>query len=812
MNKIALKNFAIWARKKLIRMITDKMLLVGITENAILEPLDQSTEEVHFFDIGTTESAEVVGADIKKRTAIANRIREKLDDCEYKLAYKLVVEEVAYTWFNRLIAIRFMEVNDYLPTGVRVLSSEKDGKIEPDIVTDPYLTEIEFTDEEETLIENFKDNNKLEELFRFLFIKQCHEIEKVLPNLFEDRAQDDGKSQQIKGYTELLLNISFTDEDGIIRHLVNDIDEEDFKESVEIVGWLYQFYMSERKNEVVNIYKGVISKNDIPIATQLFSTDWVVRYMTDNSLGRYWVERNPNSTLQNKLEYFVTPSNYIDEKIHPKELTFFDPCMGSGHILVYAFDLLLEIYLECGYSKKEAAKLIIKNNIYGLDIDERAYQLAYFSLVMKARSYDRSFFSEKISPQVYCPIDNDELENLGSIFKPVEPEKLPAIMNNLNFKRLLSKTYTVVCTNPPYLNKYNPRLKEYINDNYKDYDGDLFSVFIYRNFDFCKPNGYSAFMTPFVWMFIKTYERLRQYIINNKSIISLIQMEYSAFEESTVPICSFILKNCKETEKGLYFKLSDFKGGMQVQKEKVLEALSNNKCGYLYEASQENFTKIPSSPIAYWMGENMLKVFENGTKMGDYGIASEGIKTGNNNRFLRLWFEVNSSKFSFAQEKTGSKWYPHHKGGEYRKWYGNLEYVINWENNGEEIRQEKNSGLQGKNMYFSEILCWSKITSKGTTLRYIPRNCLFDSGSPAFKSSDNLMYVLGFINSIGKIILSTLNPTLNCQVGDIKALPLIINNDEKNDIDTLVEENISISKKDWDSFETSWDFIKHPLI
>ena len=341
--------------------------------------------------------------EIKQRNALVKRIREKESTSDYKTAFQFVIEEVAYTWFNRLIAIRFMEVNDYLPSRIRVLSSETPAKSEPDMVTTPFDTDMEFSAYETDQIMQLKQENKLDELFRMLFIKQCNKLNEVLPELFEKTAD----------YTELLLTISFTDSDGIVSHLVNDITEEDFTEAVEIIGWMYQYYNEERKNEVINIYKGTVKKEDIPAATQLFTTDWVVRYMVDNSLGRYWIERNPQSKLQEKLEYFVTPKNgqiqYVDEKITPEDLTFFDPCMGSGHILVYAFDVLMEIYRESGYVDRDAAKAIVENNLFGLDIDNRAYQLAYFAMMMKARSYDRRFLTREIEPNVSAIVESNTI-------------------------------------------------------------------------------------------------------------------------------------------------------------------------------------------------------------------------------------------------------------------------------------------------------------------------------------------------------------------------------------------------------------------
>ena len=716
MNKSAIKNFAIWARRKLISDITYKAGLLGITDKGIKDPLVQSTKEVQFFDIGTKEPYQITGKDIEKRVKLVNYIKEKEEHSDYSLAYKTVIEEVAYTWFNRLIAIRFMEVNEYLPSKIRVLSSQSKTKLEPDIVTMPFDTDLEYTDQEKIKILSLINENKQEELFKLLFIKQCNALNTVLPALFEKTTD----------FTELLLNISFTDREGLVYHLVNDIEEEDFKEAVEIIGWMYQYYNEERKNEVINIYKGTIKKEDIPAATQLFTTDWVVRYMVDNSLGRYWIERNPQSKLAEKLDFFATPKDdkiqYVDEKINPEEITFFDSCMGSGHILVYAFDVFMEIYKELGYSERDASQLIITNNLYGLDIDDRAYQLAYFALMMKARSYDRRFLNRNIEPNISpifesnnitefsCEgITNNKEQNyigeylvkaykhakeIGSLLNieknnykdfyeylenlsisgqlTMESDywnsRILPIMKKLTKQALImSDKYSVVCTNPPYMNKLEGELKKYVTKEYKEYSGDLFSVFMYKNFDYCKPNGYSGFMTPFVWMFIKTYEKLREYIINNKSITTLVQMEYSAFEEATVPICSFVLKNGKEKEKGLYFKLSDFKGGMKIQREKVLEAIENKDCGYFYETSEEDFSKIPGSPIAYWASEKMLKAFK--TKhLSDYAQCCTGMQTGNNDKYIRAWFEV--YYIDTVLHNVNGKYKRYNCGGESRKWYG----------------------------------------------------------------------------------------------------------------------------------------------
>jgi type II restriction/modification system DNA methylase subunit YeeA len=849
-NKTAIKNFAVWARRKLISDITYKAGLLGINEAGISEPLPISTDNIQFFDIGTGKPTEIANDEIKQRKGLVTRIREKESTSDYKTAYQYVVEEVAYTWFNRLIAIRFMEVNDYLPSRVRVLSSHVIGKAEPDIIATPYDTDLEFTAYEQDRIMQLKDENKLDELFRMLFIKQCNKLNEVLPGLFEKTSD----------YTELLLNISFTDQEGIVNHLINDIAEEDFTEAVEIIGWLYQYYNEERKNEVINIYKGTVKKEDIPAATQLFTTDWVVRYMVDNSLGRYWIERNPQSKLKEKLEYFATSKSgqiqYLNEKVLPEELTFFDPCMGSGHILVYAFDVLMEIYRECGYLDRDAAIEIVEKNIFGLDIDDRAYQLAYFAVMMKARSYDRRFLTREITPKVY-PIydytdisktDNEELQYLIDEFKNVKQYgSLVNLKPNVNLKtiknylkniqgqlsidsvniakienvilvaELLINRYTVVCTNPPYLNKMNGELKKYISKHYKEYSSDLFSVFMYKNFDYCKPNGYSAFMTPFVWMFIKTYEKLREYIIEEKSITTLIQMEYSAFEEATVPICTFVLKNGSEKEKGLYIKLSDFKGGMQLQKNKVLEAIYDESCNYFHETNESNFSSIPGKPIAYWIQRGIQNVFSNGIMLDEISEIVTGMSTGNNSKYLRAWTEIDFSKIALYNsdidniEISKQYWIPYNKGGEARKWYGNNEYVVKWS----ESENFHRARPTFKHLYLKEGLTWSFVTSGMFSARYYPEGFLWDvAGSPCvIHDKKKLYYVVGYLSTkIADTILKIINPTINCQVIDIQRLPIILNNDLEDIVYRIVENSINISKVDWDSFETSWDYKKHPLI
>lgn len=858
MNKNAIKKFAIEARQKLIASVTDKAGMLGITAEGVSAPTTKGND----FEVYQTAA----GTEVTLNKKQCEQRRRLVEQIETK-GFEEVVEEVAYTWFNRICAIRFMEVNDYLPSRVRALSSEKEGKNEPDLVTQAPDVDLDLTDAEKEFAIESKMSGKLDELFAMLFVKQCNKLHEVLPELFEETSD----------YTELLLNISFTDKESIVQMLVNSetgIPEDDFNVQksgqVEIIGWLYQYYNEERKNEVINIYKGTVKKEDIPAATQLFTTDWVVRYMVDNSLGRYWIERNPNSKLREKLEFFVMPKNgsieYIDEKIDPTELAFLDPCMGSGHILVYAFDVFMEIYRECGYSDRDAALNIVQNNLFGLDIDDRAYQLAYFAVMMKARSYNRRALTQGIINNLCAIQESNDIEkfscdgltqdsnmnNIGEylvrIFKDAkEIGSLQSVDENdyklfseyllnveldgqLDFIKsnwiqktqpkclllakqanILAKKYNVVATNPPYLGKMQGQLKKFVVDNYKDYSGDLFAIFMYRNFDFCIKGGYSAFMTPFVWMFIKSYEKLRKYIINSKSITTLVQMEYSAFEEATVPICSFVLKNDAFNNKGMYIRLSDFKGGMEIQKQKTLHAINDMNKDYFYETDKNNYRNIPGMQIAYWVGKNTFAAYlEN--KIVDYFVVRNGISTGDNEKYLRLWTEVNHKD---------DKWKPCNKGGSFRKWYGNNEYVVYWKNDGYDIRTSLDdkgrikARLGGIEYSFQKGVEMSRITSGLLGFRYSMGGFVYESSTNDIYATNekDLKVVLGYGNSVVvEHFLKLMNPTINIMPEDIRNLPYVINNDVKDQVANLVDKCIELSKSDWDSYETSWDFKHHPLV
>lgn len=846
MNKAAIKNFAIWARVQLIEAAKQRAYEYEITEDG-----------ENKYDLETIGGRVLSKEEKEQRKQLIEQIRQK--------GYAQVMEEAAYTWFNRFIALRFMEVNGYLPSKIRVFTDET-GAFKPEILKEAMSVELEGLNRSKVLDLIDKQNN--EELYKYLLITQCNALNGGLPYMFE----------KIANWTELLFPANLLRNDSVIGHMVTDIPEEDWTDQVQIIGWLYQYYNEERKNEVINIYKGMIKKEDIPPATQLFTTDWVVRYIIDNSLGRYWIERNPSSGLKEKLEFLIVPKSgeftFVDEKVKPEDIGVFDPCMGSAHFLVYAFEVLMDIYTERGWSERDAAKNILENNLYGLDIDNRAGQLAYFAVMMKARSYNRRILNENIDLHImametsefltegiidYVAADNSQLteiltyirtvfadakecgsmldiqplnydvlmdrihqletkfpENLLDQLKHnVAVEKLPALIKQA---KILTKKYEIVVTNPPYLNKMNANLKKFVNDNYKEYSGDLFSVFMYRNFGFCKENGYSGFMTPFVWMFIKTYENLRNYIIEQKSIATLVQMEYSAFEEATVPICSFVLKNGKDDECGLYFKLSDFKGGMEVQKEKVLEAIADKDCGYYYESQQANFVKIPGSSVAYWVSDSMMKAFS-GRELADYGKTRQGFATGDNDRFLRQWTEINFSNLLRGCTSSedfwahGGKYAPCNKGGKSRKWYGNNFIVCKYDKASYDALLSMGNHLPSREYYYRSGLTWSTLSSGFLSMRYSEPGYLFETKGSMYFADDETdhLYLLGLMNSkVAMQALQVLCPTIDFHEGPVSHVPVIMSG--KEEVEPIVKSNIEISKNDWDSYETSWDFKRHPLV
>ena len=884
MNKTALKNFAIWARESLINNIKYVAGTKAVTENGICEPLPQSTKDLQLFDIGTKNYVEIKGAEIAQRNSLVAAIKAKAEELNnYKAAFQYIVEEVAYTWFNRMIAIRFMEVNGYLP--IRVLSSES-GKHEPDIVTTPFDAGLEFTGEESGRIYELRDNNRLEELFRMLFIRECNHLHDILPELFE--ATND--------YSELLLSLSYTDKDGVVFHLVNDISEDDFnieKEGqVEIIGWMYQYYNTEPKDKVfAALKKNVkITKENIPAATQLFTPHWIVRYMVENSLGRLWIEGHPDDDLRQCWEYYLDEAEQepqvqaqLEEiragyrEISPEDIRIIDPCMGSGHILVYAFDVLMQIYSAQGYSERDAAKLIVEKNLWGLDIDRRAYQLAYFAVMMKARQYNRRILISGIKPNLFVIDDNraltpeiieyiadgdskiaadlrsisndltnareygsiinvqpvdfsglierigviaqsDELNLIAMENKRIACEKILPLVNQA---QALSQKYDVVCTNPPYMggSGMNSVLSEYVKRCYSEAKSDLFAALIIKCLEFTKQNGYSSLVTMQSWMFLSSFEEMRTKLLTLNTLTTLMHMENMVMGIAFGTAVSVFRKGAVKGYKGTYnqIKLADIENA----KPKSFPVAGNR----FAQVSSDNFSKIPGMPVAYWVSEKFIKAFEKGKCLGVVCEARKGLATSDNNRFLKLWFEVAANNICFScssneeSRELNFKWYPHNKGGEFRRWYGNNEYVINWYHDGFEIRNfrdEKGKLLsrpQNTNYNFKNSLTWSKITSGTFSARYCAGGFLFDDAAAICYSNDKarLKYVLGFLNSsIAQYMLDILNPTLNKQISDMSNL--VILNDEEKTINSCVEQNIIISQSDWDSFETSWDFKIHPLL
>ena len=898
MNKTAIKNFAIWARNKLIADIQYRAGLMGITADGIKDPLPQSTGTMEFYDIGTSEPYAISGDAIPQRKKLAEVIRRKEKDSNYATAYKYILEEVAYTWFNRLIAIRFMEVNDYLPSRIRVLSSES-GKIEPDLVTTPFDAELTFTHAEEETVLRLKNENKLDELFRLLFIKQCNALNEILPALFEKTSD----------YTELLLNLSVVDQEGVVYHLIHDIAEDDFNiekgGQVEIIGWLYQYYNTEPKNAAF-AKNGKITKEEIPAVTQLFTPDWIVRYMVENSLGRIFIDKRkeqgvfadglaPEEMTWDEIEAKRIANEeeiagqmgwkyYLPEAAQTKEvrqqldeiqkqseykdvrdIKVIDPCMGSGHILVYAFDVLMQMYENDGYSQRDAAQCILENNLYGLDIDERAAQLAYFAVMMKARQYDRRIFSRGIQPHVYAIAESNDIDaftrdyfvnndpklkaaldsitndlhdakEYGSILTlaPVDFAALYAraeeVQNDISLHReaalntifplirvaeVLAQQYDVVVTNPPYMGSSNmdARLSDFVKKRYPDSKSDLFAVFIERCGQLTGKNRYQAMITQHAWMFLSSFEKLRAKLLL-KDTVNMAHLGPRAFEEiggEVVQTTSFVLRNSHIPDyKGTYCRLIE--PTTQQGKEDMFLAGENR-----YTTQQSNFTQIPGSPVAYWLSESFLSNFTSQRISNKYN-PKFGMSTGDGNKFIRLWYEVNfkridySSKNSDEAKEKNKEWCALDKGGPYRKWYGNKSHVVWWKNDGADIKSCVKSAVRSPHLFFTPHISWTLISTGKFAARYFESgyaldtasNCLYFNGRPE-------SYVMGLLNSVvADSYLAVLNPTMNFSCGVVGIVPYI-ERDPKT-VDEIADSCISESKQDWDSYETSWDFQRHPLI
>lgn len=887
MNKTAIKNFAIWARNKLIAEISYRAGLMGITAEGIRKALPQSTGTTEFYDIGTAEPYSVSGVEVRQRRQLAELIRRKEKETNYKTAYKYVIEEVAYTWFNRLIAVRFMEINDYLPSHIRVLSSDS-GKTEPDLVTNPFGAGLSFTQAEQQEITRLKQENKTDEAFRLLFIKQCNALNEILPALFEKTSD----------YTELLLNLSVVDQDGVLWHLVHDIPEADFDVErggqVEIIGWLYQYYNTEPKNEVF-AKKGKISKEEVPAVTQLFTPDWIVRYMVENSLGRLWIEHLraldesadeaalaasfgwkyylPEAKQEPEVETELRELRKERVSLTPEQITTIDPCMGSGHILVYAFDVLMQIYESAGYGQRDAAGSILEHNLYGLDIDDRAFQLAYFAVMMKARQYNRRILNGEHKPNVYSiqesnGIDRNQLKFFGVgmddneknaakvqlevlLATLTDAKEYGSLLNVENYnwdllRRFLSKVdtegqismdsvgvedaaeqlkrlidigetmarkYWVTVTNPPYAGTSNLSVKvtNFVKKNYPDSKTDLFAVFIERCRQMTADNGFQVMITQHSWMFLSSFEKLREKLMLTETI-NMAHLGARAFEEiggEVVQTTSFV--RCEKHVygyKGTYCRLIE--PTSQQGKEDMFLAGENR-----YSTEQSNFAKIPGSPVAYWINESFVEIYEKYPLVGDVSNVKKGMFTGENDLFFRLWYEPLYGSIDFgvsAKEKVQNAHYvPMNSGGPFRRWYGNRWNVIKFDKTHYDMITA-NKGHRNPQYYFRKSAVWTKITSGNFSLRISETGFINNDASMAiYEGNISLELIAGLLNSkVAQYYLNLVNESLNYTTGNVSSIPYISRNGAE--IEEMVNRCIDVSRTDWDSFEESWDFKKHPLL
>ena len=862
MNKSSLKIFAIEARKELMDKMRTRLEILGITKNGI-------------------EKAKVIGKEVEIKGTLYPKESYNCLIRKYKqVGYEELIEESAYTWFNRLTALAFMEANGYIEEKMIFNNGVKN---EPVIIDNYYEFEF-FKNLDSDLqkeLHNLRDENtpnSIEKLYSILMEEKCEDLSNIMPFMFKKKGT----------YSDILFPTGLLMENSLLVRLREEIGEE---APIELIGWLYQYYNSEKREVVYNgsMKKSKINKEYIAPATQLFTPDWIVKYMVENSLGKLALESTGiNDNLKNNWKYYIdSEKEENSEKIKIEDIKILDPAMGSGHILVYAFDLLFEMYENLGWSTKESVLSILKNNLYGLEIDERAGQLASFALIMKAREKFSRLFSvlkreedfklntliieesNSLSERIKSKIEANNLNNLNRIIEDFEDakeygsilklesidkeilerefnllkesfnnneqetlifnedemiidinEELELIENLIKQHTIMTDKFDITVTNPPYMgnSRMNGILKEYIDKNYSDVKSDLFAVFFIKCGEITKKKGYLAFMSPFVWMFIKSYEELRKIFIEGKTISSLVQLEYSGFEDATVPICTFVLQNSYTDKKGEYIKLSDFKGAKN-QPIKTLEAVKNPNCNWRFQAKQKDFVKIPGSPIAYWVSDKVREIFEKNQKLSEIADSKNGFTTGNNDLFLRIWNEINYSKIGYSMSnskealESKKKWFPYNKGGEFRKWYGNQEYLVNWENNGYSIKEYAHLVPRSLKYMFLPNISWSKISSSSISFRYYPKGFMFDvAGLSMFlQKGISHFYIIGFLNSkISHKILTFFSPTLNFEVGHISNIPII--RKENSLIENLVEENISISKEEWDSRETSWDFEKLSLI
>ena len=857
MDKNAIKKFAIWARRELIERVSQKAMQYGIEKDNIIDAAADSINGTVLTDVQKNQ-----------RRALISQINHK--------GFEEVMEEVAYTWFNRLIALRFMEVNGYLPTRVRVFTDEENN-FKPQIIDEALHLDLDGLNIDK--VYEFKNANQTEELYKYLLITQCNALNSVLPGMF----------QRISDFTELLLPDNLLREGSVIEQMISAIPEEDWQDAVQIIGWLYQYYNAEKKDEVfAALKKNVkIKKENIPAVTQLFTPDWIVRYMVENSLGRLWVEGHPNDELKAGWKYYLEEAEQEPEvqaqlaeirkeyaAMTPEQIKCIDPCCGSGHILAYLFDVLVQIYESYGYTTREAVESIVKNNLYGLDIDDRAAQLAYFAVMMKARRYDRRFFSRQIQPNVYAIRESNDIDKyaldyfcngdaklkaaMDSIVKEMQDAKeygsilnitpvdfaalyarfdevrddisisKETVLNDLlplvRVAEILAQKYDVVVTNPPYMGSggMGVKLTDFVKKNYPDSKSDMSTVCMEKTLSMCRKNGFMTMINIPVWMFLASYENLRNALLRDNTIINMIHPGRGIFG-SDFGTTTFVFRKSNSCGYvGCYHRLFDTQGEVKSNEEREKAFLERKG---QYYTDQLNFSKIPGTPVAYWVSDTLMEAFAKGIFVGDICEPRVGMATANNDRFIRLWYEVSMNKIGLGMKNreeavsSKKKWFPFSKGGEFRKWYGNNDYVVNWENDGIEIRNfkdEKTGRIRSHNYnldyIFQSAITWTVISSATTSFRFCPEGFLYSNSGYGmfFLHKSDIPVTLGFLNtSVVMSILSVLSPTIGFESGYLRKIPYLSTPDE---VTAVVNECVSISKADWDDFESSWDFKNHPLI
>lgn len=842
MDTKALEKFCPWARVELID---------AVHLRCVRYALDDAGRVAHPADADVVAGAVLTTAEKAQRAALFERI-EHLDEERDGKGYAAFCEQQAYSWFNRFAAIRYMELHGYLSNNVRMLSAIS-GAFEPECLR--MASELDLPGLELAEVLDLITAGDDEALFRRIIVAQMNELADCLPTVFGH--VDDADALTLPD------NLLAHGEHDVLFHMVADIPEDAWGD-VEVLGWMYQFYNSELKDAFFKS-KRKAAVEDLAPATQLFTPDWIVRYMVENSLGRLWMLNNPGSRLREDMAYYIEPDAEHEDFIRiegPEDITFCDPACGSGHILVYAFELLFKMYAERGYRERDIPHLILTKNLSGMEIDERAAQIASLALCMCAREHDRRLFTRGVTADICVlasvDIDVDALEpasalrqrpkliealahlgEIGSLLNPT-PEDLGALKSELMrglsgdlfvshtqagieraaaYCEALSRTFNVVVANPPYMgsSSFNPFMSKWMKTNYPDFKSDLFAAFVSRIGKLCAAHGEAGIMSPFVWMFIGSYEKLRNMMIDEKTLTSLVQLEYSGFSGATVPICTFTFHNSHvNSYMGGYVRLSDFVGAA-VQGPKTLEAIQNPNCSWFYRADASTFHDIPGSPIAYWASESMHRAFSSNKSLEDLCDLRQGIITGDNEKFLRRWYESSMNSISLF---GGDKWFPHNKGGEFRRWYGNRDYVINWENKGSSIinhRDRKGKQLsrpQNLGYQFKPSVSWSLITSGRFAARYYDSNFTFNvAGMSCFPPAPVFYYLLGLLNSsVARIASELINPTLNMNAGDIAKIPFLESAKVGEEITNLVLTQLNLSQADWDTQETSWDFKRSPLV